>query len=339
MAAEGMLIGGRYRLSQPIGQGPSGFLWVAQDTNVHRTVAAKPIPLTRGGSAVVSQPALAYALGQARLARSLKHPCAVGVYDVFVDGEDVWLITEYVPSRAMSDFLSGHGRLSETDVATLGAQLAAALAAAHEKDLLHRAVEPANVLLADDGGVQITDFGIGVLHQDPAFRAPEVARGAIPTAASDVFSLGATLFFALEVTVPFGPQGTDPGPPMPAAGLHHVLLRMLSADPALRPSMTEVWRALAVIAEGGQPPREPLIVPVRQEQVTPIPAAQVAQTPGTADDWSQPTWPAMAPVVPAMPQAASSNVSSGGGAGVLMIFGAVLLAAAVGVVFTELFLL
>lgn len=334
-----MLIGGRYRLSQPIGRGPSGFLWVAQDSKVQRTVAAKPIPLTRGGSPLMSDAALAYALHQARLAKGLKHQCAVPVYDVFVEGDDIWLIMEYVPARAMSDFLAGHGQLSETDVATLGAQLAAALAAAHEHGLLHRAVEPANVLLADDGGVQITEFGIGVLHQDPAFRAPEVTAGGIPTAASDVFSLGATLFFALEATAPFGPQGTGPVPPVPhnVTGLHHVLMRMLSADPALRPSTAGAWRALAAIAEGVQPPSDALIGSMPAVAVAPAPVAQAAPAPATVDDWSQPTLPAMAPV-PAAPQAVSSNVASSGG-GRLLVFVAVLLAATAGVVFTELFLL
>ncbi|MGH3468734.1 MAG: serine/threonine-protein kinase, partial [Thermocrispum sp.] len=234
-AMEGTLIGDRYRLSQPIGRGRGGFVWIAQDARVQRTVAAKPIALRGPQDA-------GFALEQAKHAARLKHQCAVTVYDVLADGQQVWIITEYVPSRTMSDFITGHGRLDATDTATLGTQLSAALAAAHEIELLHRAIEPPNVLLADDGGVQITDFGIGALHSDEMYQAPEVVAGGAHTAASDVFALGATLFYAVEGADPFGADGSGPT-------LHHlsgtplqpVLMRMLSVDPSMRPTMEGVW--------------------------------------------------------------------------------------------------
>lgn len=387
-----MLIGGRYRLSQPIGRGRSGFVWIAQDTRVQRTVTAKPIAPSRASSFALAANAMALAVQHARHATELKHPSAVSVYDVVVDVNGVWLIMEYVPARTMSDFLAGHGKLDPADVVSLGIQLAAALAAAHEIGLLHRAVEPANVLLADDGGVQITDFGTGMMQPDPAYRAPELITGGVPTRASDVFSLGATLFYAVEGVTPFGPHGTDPGPPLtrtpefsgtlfptaspasstPAAALSHVLLRMLSADPALRPTMPGIWQALKAISDGGQPTPAALAAPASAVE-TPHAAPAAAQTPyappaptqaaetapppeplaakptvagpprpaiaAQAPEVSpqlatQPTWPAMTP--PRVAQALGAPAVASSKPSRLLIVVALLIAATVGILFTEL---
>jgi len=305
VTTEGRLLGDRYRLSQPIGRGNGGFIWIAQDQSVHRTVAAKPVALPRGGT--TGDTDLEVAVRRARDAARLKHSCAVTVYDVLIEADGIWLITEYVPSRTMSDFIAGHGKLAAHDTVTLGAQLAAALAAATELGLIHRAVEPANVLLADDGAVQITDFGIGTLHHDQAFRAPEVIAGRAATSASDVFSLGATLYFALHRTTPFGPLGTDPGPESPNAAhdtitigrradaatlLPQLLERMLAIDPAQRPSMTDCWEALTAIAEGRQP--KLLLRPVRPpaseaETLTAAPAAPPQYVPPAGQDAGTPS--------------------------------------------------
>src|SRR5690606_29287892 len=143
-AMEGTLIGERYRLTQPIAQGRAGSVWIAQDTRVNRTVVAKPVALRSPQDA-------SFALEQAKHAARLRHRCAVTVYDVLAEGPRVWIVSEYVPSRSMADFLDGHGRLAFADTAMLGTQVSAAVAAAHEIGLLHRAIEPSNVLLADDG--------------------------------------------------------------------------------------------------------------------------------------------------------------------------------------------
>ncbi|MPY97418.1 MAG: protein kinase [Actinophytocola sp.] len=305
MTTEGRLLGDRYRLSQPIGRGRGGFIWIAQDQRVHRTVAAKPVALPQGGTATGFE--LEDAVQRARDAARLKHQCAVAVYDVLIEGDGIWLITEYMPSRTMADFLAGHGKLSAQDTVTLGAQLAAALAAAAELAITHRAVEPANVLLADDGGVQITDFGIGALHHDPAFRAPEVIAGVPTTPASDVFSLGATLYFALHGVTPFGPLGTDKGPdfgdtqgdvaaPADAATvLPSLLADMLATNPSHRPAMSRCWETLAAIAEGRQPSQH--AVPQQQPQ----PPTNGAESAAAAPAPPQQTTPPAAANPPAQP--------------------------------------
>src|SRR5690606_27475456 len=151
--------------------------------------------------------------------------------------------------RSMADFLDGRGRLAFADTAMLGTQVSAAVAAAHEIGLLHRAIEPSNVLLADDGGVLITNFGVGGLHANPDFQAPEVIDGDRPTTESDVFALGATLFYAGEGTVPF----SDDKPPkfrhLADTALQPLLGRMLSANPALRPTMETAWAELRAAAK------------------------------------------------------------------------------------------
>lgn len=346
---EGTLIGGRYRLSQPIGRGRGGFEWIAQDTRVHRTVAAKPIALRGPQDA-------SFALQQAKRAARIRHQCVVTVYDVLVEGTDVWMIMEYVPSRTLADFMAGHERLDPMDVATLGVQLAAALAAAHEAGLLHRAVEPPNVLLADDGGVQITDFGIGALHGDPAYQAPEVVAGGGYTDASDVFSLGATLCYAAEGSVPFDDRYGWPGPPLThltGTPLHHVLMRMLSADPALRPSMAGVWAALKAVANGRQPDADSLVgsgtaMPAEAVPVAPVaqPAPPAAPPPAAAPPAAaaqpagvpQGSWPEAGGAQQVAPQTAAAVRPSGLPAP-LVIGVAILLATLAGVLFTELLLL
>ncbi|MGH3952114.1 MAG: protein kinase domain-containing protein, partial [Pseudonocardiaceae bacterium] len=222
-----------------------------------------------------------------------------------------------------------------------------------------------NVLLVDDGGVQITDFGVGVVTQDPAYRAPEVARGETATPAADVFSLGATLFMAAEGAPPFGPTGADPTPALPTNDeptndepLGHALSRMLSADPALRPTMTGVEEALTAMAEGRTPSPDSLVAPppapariarrvppvTRRTHSRAVPAAVRPTQPTPA---AAPPPRARQPPVPPGPvrraafaPAGVANASrTGGSVRVLIVALAVLFAALAGALFTELFLL
>ncbi|MGH9916082.1 MAG: serine/threonine-protein kinase, partial [Pyrinomonadaceae bacterium] len=162
--------------------------------------------------------------------------------------------------------------ISPDEAIRIGYQAAAALTAAHAAGIVHRDVKPANILLADDGTVKITDFGIsravgdvtltrtGMLAGTPAYLAPEAARGDVPTAASDVFSLGATLYAAVEGAPPFG-RDDNPlallhavsagriDPPRRAGVLTGLLMDLLRVDPAQRPTMIQVKVALAALAQ------------------------------------------------------------------------------------------
>lgn len=354
MIAEGELIADRYRLGEPIGRGRRGFVWLAHDERLQRTVAAKPIELAKTTSVAAARRARDRALVQAKRATRIRHPNVVTVYDVVPDGDDIWLITEFVPSRPMSEFLNRDGTVTAAQTASIGAQLASALAAAQQHGMVHQAVEPANVLLADDGGVQLTDFGIGAVTQDSAYRAPEVLRGQEPTRASDVFSLGATLFRAVEGSTPFGPLGTNPMPPVPRTNvaLSQVLLRMLTPDPLLRPTVEGVANALSALAAGREPAPAALVAPAPPPAYVPRPVPPVARRihqPVAAPPL--PATPRRAPAEPALRTGAaafaaagttgptSTARTTGSGSRTALLGLAVLAAALAGILFTEFFLL
>lgn len=276
MAAEGTHVGARYRLDQPIGRGRAGIVWLANDTRLHRTVAVKRLHVHPGLDPARAEQARAVALKEGRDAIRVVHPNAIAVLDALPDGDDVWLVMEYVPSRNMADFLAEHGQLTPEQAAFLGIQLGSALAAAHSVGVAHRVLEPGNVLLADDGGVKITDIGISGGTADPAYRAPEVTRGEPATAASDAFSLGATLFAAVEGVPPFGGNGTSSQvAPQRAGALTGALLKLLRNDPAKRPTMADTVQALGAITQGRQqafiPPTAPAMPTVRAMAPAPAP--------------------------------------------------------------------
>ncbi|WP_158881107.1 serine/threonine-protein kinase [Amycolatopsis anabasis] len=278
MIAEGSLVANRYRLDQPIGRGRAGIVWLAHDTMLNRTVAAKRMYVPAGLDQSRAVQTRAQAVQEGRDATKVVHNCAITVHDVVLDGVDPWLVMEYVPSRNMSDFLGEHGRLTPEQTAFLGIQLASALSAAHGAGIVHRSLNPGNVLLADDGGVKVTDFGITGGGSDPAYTAPELARGEPATPAADAFSLGATLYLAVEGVPPCSEQGTGPvRPPEQAGPLAGALEKLLRADPMARPTMADTTVSFQAITQGRQtmfiPPTAPAMptVPVASA-VRPAPA-------------------------------------------------------------------
>jgi serine/threonine protein kinase len=281
LGTEGALVGDRYRLDQAIGRGRAGIVWLAHDTLLNRTVAAKQIYVPPGLDPAHAEQVAETAVQEGRAATRVQHNCAITVYDVVRDGSDPWLVMEYVPSRNMAAFLTEHGALTPEQTAFLGIQLASALAAAHQAGVLHRSLEPGNVLLADDGGVKITDIGIWGAGANPAFRAPEVARGEPAQPASDAFSLGATLYLAVEGVVPFDENGTL-RQPVRAGQLTGALVKLLRQDPITRPTLNDSITAFQAITQGRQtafiPPTAPVLptVPV----AVPLPPPQPVITRG-----------------------------------------------------------
>ncbi|UOZ09754.1 MULTISPECIES: serine/threonine-protein kinase [unclassified Amycolatopsis] len=265
MSSEGTIVGGRFRLDQPIGRGRAGIVWLAFDTRLFRTVAMKRMYLPVGAGDRAEQ-ARAAAMQEGKDAARIEHASAIKVFDVLPEGQDVWLVMEYIPSRSMATFLAEHGRLTPDQAAALGIQLGNALAAIHAAGFVHRTLEPGTVLLADDGGVKLTDIGISGGGPSPAYVAPEVARGLPPSPPADVFSLGSTLYTSVEGVPPFGDDGQSSERPAQNAGVLTAALRkMLRADPATRPTMADTVRALSAITEGREtafiPPTAPGIPP------------------------------------------------------------------------------
>ncbi|GAB3005086.1 serine/threonine protein kinase [Amycolatopsis acidiphila] len=286
MGTEGAVVGGRYRLDQPIGRGRAGIVWLAYDTLLHRTVAAKRVFVQPGLDPARTEHMINLALQEGRAATRVLHNSAITVYDVVRDGPDPWLVMEYVPSRSMAHFLTEHGTLTPEQAAFLGIQLASALSAAHRAGILHRGLEPGNVLLADDGGVKITDIGITGPGQNPAFRAPEILHGAPPDHAADAFSLGATLYQAVEGVPPYGENGTGPlRQPRRAGQLTGALMKLLRVDPMTRPTLADSIIAFQAITQGRQsafiPPTAPALptIPVAWPVGQPLPQPVATKAP------------------------------------------------------------
>ncbi|MCK0093328.1 serine/threonine protein kinase [Rhodococcus sp. F64268] len=274
------LVAGRYRLDSKLGGGGMGAVWLARDNRLGRNVAVKQVISTADLDPAAAEEIRRLALREGRVAAQLTHEHAISMYDVALHYGEPWLVMEHLPSRSLAQVMNAIDTLPPYVVAQIGADVADALAAAHEAGIVHRDVKPGNILIAergnDAGVVKISDFGIArakgdndpssVIIGTPAYFAPEVARGSDPTEASDVFSLGATLYTAIEGQPPFGYEADSIAllhrvaraeiiPPTRTGLLTDTLLAMLEPDPARRPTMIEARNRLTevVLGPGGNP--------------------------------------------------------------------------------------
>ena len=205
------MIAGRYTLDREIGRGGMGAVWLGRDEVLGRAVALKRIGMAPGASG----PDLERAEREARLAARLNHPHVVAVFDLVTEDERQWLVMEYVENVTLAQLVRDDGALTPDQAAPLLVQAADALAAAHAAGIVHRDVKPSNILVTRHGQVKLSDFGIaraeadasltqtGLVTGSPAYLAPEVAAGGPATDASDVWSLGATLYHALAGRPPY----------------------------------------------------------------------------------------------------------------------------------------
>ncbi|MGW1676918.1 serine/threonine-protein kinase [Saccharopolyspora sp. NPDC002376] len=274
MSDEGRLVAGRYRVQRRIGSGAMGVVWECVDERLHRTVAVKQLLLQPGLDPGEAEEARQRAMREGRIAARLQHPNAISVYDVAEDEGQPVLVMEYLPSTSLAAMMSDHGPLPPREVARIGTQIASALGAAHAAGVVHRDIKPGNILLGDNGDVKITDFGIsraqgdvqvtktGMLAGTPAYLSPDVAMGQEPTSASDVFSLGATLYAAIEGHPPFGLNENTLAllhavaagrvePPQQAGPMTHPLLAMMANRVEDRPDMAQIREMLQAVADGG----------------------------------------------------------------------------------------
>jgi serine/threonine protein kinase len=265
------LVVGRYRLQSRLGRGSMGVVWLAQDEVLNRSVALKQVVLRERLPAEEAQTAaLALALGEARAAANVHHRGVVSVHDV-VEGDGlVWIVMERLSGRTLGEALDAEGPLPVSEVTRVGLWLLEALRATHQTGVVHRDVKPGNVFLCDGGRVVLTDFGISRAIDDnsdvpgggflgsPAYVAPEQADGGDVGPASDLFSLGATLFAAVEGVPPFR-RGSilatliavledAPGPFLCAGALRPVIEGLLAKEPDQRLS-PDAARAALVAAE------------------------------------------------------------------------------------------
>jgi hypothetical protein len=321
MTGVGDLIAARYRVVSRVGGGSMGVVWQARDDVLRRDVAVKELLLQPGISDQQADEARRRAMREGRITARLHDPHAITVYDVAEHNGRPCLIMEFLPSTSLADVLAERTVLPVIDVARVGRQVAGALASAHDAGIVHRDVKPGNVLMTDDGTAKLTDFGIsravgdgtitatGVLAGTPAYLPPEVVEGQDADFRSDVFSLGATLYAAVEGAPPFGLTDNpiamlhqiatkDIVPPTKSGELTGTLIWMLRKDPAQRPTMRQAQEALAAIAEGrtpaGVPPVVPVVVPT--EAPTAVATEVLPVAPPT-----EPVKPAVAAAKPAAP--------------------------------------
>ncbi|MFJ5221470.1 serine/threonine-protein kinase [Streptomyces sp. NPDC088400] len=274
-AGMGLLLAGRYRLGETIGSGGMGKVWRAQDELLHRTVAVKE--LTAGRYASEADRAVLHQRTQkeARAAARITHPGVVTVHDVLDHDDRPWIVMQYVDGPSLADVIKESGAMASREVARVGIEVLAALRAAHAAGVLHRDVKPGNVLLARDGRVLLTDFGIAAIEGDSTitrtgelvgsidYLAPERVRGADPGPASDLWSLGVTLYTAVQGTSPFrrtSPLSTmqavvmeEPVHPELAGPLAPVITALLSKNVEARPDAARVEQLLRAVMKGQAP--------------------------------------------------------------------------------------
>ncbi|MFD8005600.1 serine/threonine-protein kinase [Streptomyces mirabilis] len=269
------VIAGRYSLLSPLGAGGMGTVWRAYDKVLHREVAIKEVRAPAGLAAPDIERMYTRLEREAWAAARVAHPNVVTVYDVAMDEGRPWIVMELVRGQSLADLLKAEGRLSPQRAASIGLEVLAALHAAHETGVLHRDVKPANVLMAKDGRVVLTDFGIAMIEGDsaltmtgevvgsPEFLSPERALGQRSGPASDLWSLGVLLYAAVEARSPFR-QNTPLStlraivdaelPQVRRAGaLTPVIEGLLRKDPDERLTAEQAEQELRLIGQGGIP--------------------------------------------------------------------------------------
>jgi tRNA A-37 threonylcarbamoyl transferase component Bud32 len=274
LAWPGHVVADRYRLQDQIGHGAMGAVWRARDELLDRDVAVKEVKIPPALSPGDRSALYERTLREARTAARLNHPGVVTVFDVVEEDGRPWIIMELVQARSLDQVLAEDGPLSPSRAADVGTQLVSALTTAHAAGVLHRDVKPSNVLLCPDGRAVLTDFGIATLEGDaqltqtgmvmgtPAFTPPERIRGEPATPASDLWSLGATLYAAVQGRGPYQERGgaittmnaviNEDTPVASSAGeLGPVISALMCKDPASRPDAAGTARMLAGAVSGG----------------------------------------------------------------------------------------
>ncbi|WP_438296605.1 serine/threonine-protein kinase [Streptomyces sp. HUAS TT7] len=279
-----------------------GKVWRAHDEVLHRTVAVKE--LTAALYVAEADRAILHARTQkeARAAARITHPGVVTVHDVLDHDNRPWIVMQYVDGPSLADAVKAADdhRIDAREAARIGLHVLGALRAAHAAGVLHRDVKPGNVLLASDGRVLLTDFGIAAIEGDVTitktgelvgsidYLAPERVQGAHPGPASDLWSLGATLYAAVQGESPFrrdSPISTmqavvEDEPPAPdrAGPLAPVIVALLRKDPEERPSAAEAERMFLDAMEGRASKAAQAYVPTRQMSERDMRSAAASQT-------------------------------------------------------------
>ncbi|MFF0272197.1 protein kinase [Streptomyces sp. NPDC004330] len=254
---EGRLLAGRYRLGGILGRGGMGTVWRAVDETLGRTVAVKELRFPTSIDDDEKRRLITRTLREAKAIARIRNNGAVTVYDVVDEDDRPWIVMELIEGKSLADAVREDGTLTPRRAAEVGLAILDVLRSAHREGILHRDVKPSNVLIAEDGRVVLTDFGIaqvegdpsitstGMLVGAPSYISPERARGHKPGPAADMWSLGGLIYAAVEGSPPYDKGSaiatltavmTEPVDPPKNAGpeLEKVIYGLLAKDPAQR---------------------------------------------------------------------------------------------------------
>ncbi|WP_336112888.1 serine/threonine-protein kinase [Streptomyces sp. PTD9-10] len=254
--SERRLLAGRYRLGDVLGRGGMGTVWRAEDETLGRTVAVKELRFPSNIDEEEKRRLITRTLREAKAIARIRNNSAVTVFDVVEEDDRPWIVMELVEGKSLAEAIREDGLLEPRRAAEVGLAILDVLRSAHREGILHRDVKPSNVLIADDGRVVLTDFGIaqvegdpsitstGMLVGAPSYISPERARGHKPGPAADLWSLGGLLYAAVEGLPPYDKGSaiatltavmTEPlEEPKNAGPLRDVIYGLLTKDPAQR---------------------------------------------------------------------------------------------------------
>ncbi|MFF3758720.1 protein kinase [Streptomyces sp. NPDC002185] len=309
---EGRLLAGRYRLGVVLGRGGMGTVWRAVDETLGRTVAVKELRFPTSIDDDEKRRLITRTLREAKAIARIRNNGAVTVYDVVDEDDRPWIVMELIEGKSLADAVREDGTLTPRRAAEVGLAILDVLRSAHREGILHRDVKPSNVLIAEDGRVVLTDFGIaqvegdpsitstGMLVGAPSYISPERARGHKPGPAADMWSLGGLIYAAVEGSPPYDKGSaiatltavmTEPVDPPKNAGpeLEQVIYGLLAKDPAQRLDDARARVLLRAVLDAPEAPpavspeaTAVIPLPPRPERTAAAPAAD--KTPDAAAD-------------------------------------------------------
>ncbi|MER5361927.1 serine/threonine-protein kinase [Streptomyces sp. NPDC002785] len=291
---DGRLLAGRYRLGEVLGRGGMGTVWRAVDETLGRTVAVKELRFPSAIDEDEKRRLITRTLREAKAIARIRNNGAVTVYDVVDEDDRPWIVMELIEGKSLAEAIREDGVLTPKRAAEVGLAILDVLRLAHREGILHRDVKPSNVLIAEDGRVVLTDFGIaqvegdpsvtstGMLVGAPSYISPERARGHKPGPPADLWSLGGLLYASVEGSPPYDKGSaiatltavmTEPlDPPKNAGPLEEVIYGLLARDPDQRLDDAGARALLNDVIHAPEKP-DPVVPP-------PADATQVMALPG-----------------------------------------------------------
>lgn len=292
-ATDGRLLAGRYRLGEVLGRGGMGTVWRAVDETLGRTVAVKELRFPSAIEEDEKRRLITRTLREAKAIARIRNNGAVTVYDVVDEDDRPWIVMELIEGKSLAEAVREDGVLEPKRAAEIGLALLDVLRSAHREGILHRDVKPSNVLIAEDGRVVLTDFGIaqvegdpsvtstGMLVGAPSYISPERARGHKPGPPADLWSLGGLLYASVEGSPPYDKGSaiatltavmTEPlDPPKNAGPLEEVIYGLLTRDPEQRLDDAGARALLNDVISSFEQPERPAPAPADATQVMALP--------------------------------------------------------------------